>query len=75
MRQQALTLAVLALTSSLSFGANSQILTEPQSSIGLQTARIENLERALNAKLIEQFSPGLSVAVVADGNIISMVGF
>ncbi len=70
-----MTLAVLALISSLSFGVNSQTLTEPQSSIGLQTVRVENLERALNAKLIEQFSPGLSVAVVANGNIILSKGF
>lgn len=75
MKQQAITLAVFALISSLSYDLKAQSPAQPQPSIGTQAVKAENLERVLNNKLIEQFSPGLSVAVVVDGKIILSKGF
>lgn len=75
MKQQAITLAVFALISSLSYELKAQNPAQPQSPIGTQAVKAENLESVLNTKLIEQFSPGLSVAVVADGKIVLSKGF
>lgn len=75
MKQQAITVAVFALITSLSDDLKAQSPAQPLSSIGTQAVKAENLERVLNTKLIEQFSPGLSVAVVADGKIVLSKGF
>ena len=65
MRYQAITLAIFALVTSLSEDLKAQSQVQPASSIDAYAVKSENLERVLNAKLIEQFSPGLALAVVS----------
>ncbi len=66
-------LAVSSVTPNVLLATTSSELTSL--AFALNTEATENLERTLNAKLIEQFSPGLSVAVVADGKIVLSKGF
>lgn len=75
MRYQAITLAIFALVTSLSEDLKAQSQAQPASSIDAYAVKSENLERVLNAKLIEQFSPGLALAVVSNGKVIFSKGF
>ena len=76
LQKMLIVLPVIIVSSVAPSVAFSATPSEPTTSIlALKPFNIENLERVLNAKLIEQFSPGLSVAVVADGNIILSKGF
>lgn len=76
LQKMLIVLPVIIVSSVAPSVAFSATPSEPTTSIlALKPFNIENLERVLNTKLIEQFSPGLSVAVVADGNIILSKGF
>jgi CubicO group peptidase (beta-lactamase class C family) len=76
LQKMLIVLPVLAASSAMPSLVFAATPSEPTTSaLALKPFNIENLERVLNSKLIEQFSPGLSVAVVADGNIILSKGF
>lgn len=68
-----LVLAVSSATPNVLLAATSSELAIPR--LNTKTDYIENIGRILNAKLIEQYSPGLSVAIVADGKVILSKGF